>query len=515
MNKTLQVVFSYHDQTKHRPLRYAKSMGYMDWATQPNPFRSYINTKQIKMPLALMNDTPEYSSIFNNLKPQEFKMETISQFFQFSLGLAAIKVSGDNSWALRCNASSGNLHPSEAYFITNDIDDIKSGVYHYAPKNHSLELLTKTKSSFDLPKKSFLIAISSIVWREAWKYGERAWRYTQLDCGHAQRALDVSAFMLGWNIKQLNVSDDDISSLIGLNQNERYTKQEKEYPDMLLLISRKKNNSTFNVSKILESLQDTYDGKANQLSPSWHKWDILDKIESATKEKIIEIKNIETAPIRRSPTKESKTIVMSRRSAQMMDKNNSKISFLEFENILRSVCISLNDKPCAINLVLFVHNVENLESGIYILIRNNQHKSQLQKLMKDSFIWKKAEKTKLDLYLLEAGDVKGVSKQISCSQDIASDGAFSLGMLAEFTTQLENYGAHRYKELYWECGAIGQQLYLEATSLDLSATGIGCFLDDIFHQLLELKTNEYQSLYHFTIGRAIIDNRLSSIQPYR
>ena len=275
-----------------------------------------------------------------------------------------------------------------------------------------------------------------------------------------------------------------------------------------------KNKNTFDVSKVLGSLQDTYDGKANQLSPSWHKWDILDKIEIATKEKITNIENIETTPIRRNATKESKTIVMSRRSAQMMDKNNSKISFLEFENILRSVCISLNDKPCAINLVLLVHNVENLESGIYILIRNNQHKSQLQKLMKDSFIWKKVGKTKLDLYLLEAGDMRGVSKQISCSQDIASDGAFSLGMLAEFTAQLENYGAHRYKELYWECGAIGQQLYLEATSLDLSATGIGCFLDDIFHQLLELKTNEYQSLYHFTIGRAIIDNRLSSIEPY-
>lgn len=61
---------------------------------------------------------------------------------------------------------------------------------------------------------------------------------------------------------------------------------------------------------------------------------------------------------------------------------------------------------------------------------------------------------------------------------------------------------------------IGQILYLEATSLGLSATGIGCFLDDEFHALLGLQDQRYQSLYHFTIGRAVIDMRIATYQPY-
>jgi len=103
---------------------------------------------------------------------------------------------------------------------------------------------------------------------------------------------------------------------------------------------------------------------------------------------------------------------------------------------------------------------------------------------------------------------------ISCSQDIASDGSFTLGMIAPYAQEIQQYGAHRYKELYWECGVIGQQLYLEATSLGLSGTGIGCYLDDDFHNLLGMKNNNFQSLYHFTVGVGYIDSRIVSKPAY-
>jgi hypothetical protein len=87
-------------------------------------------------------------------------------------------------------------------------------------------------------------------------------------------------------------------------------------------------------------------------------------------------------------------------------------------------------------------------------------------------------------------------------------------MLCNFKEQLQTHGAHRYKELYWECGMIGQQLYLDATSMGLSGTGIGCFLDDMMHSLLGLKNNEFQSLYHFTVGRGYVDSRIQTKEAY-
>ena len=51
MNKNLQMVYTYHNETKHSQQRYARSLGYMDWETQPNPYRTYAGTKKIQLPL--------------------------------------------------------------------------------------------------------------------------------------------------------------------------------------------------------------------------------------------------------------------------------------------------------------------------------------------------------------------------------------------------------------------------------------------------------------------------------
>ena len=71
-----------------------------------------------------------------------------------------------------------------------------------------------------------------------------------------------------------------------------------------------------------------------------------------------------------------------------------------------------------------------------------------------------------------------------------------------------------YPRLFWETGLVGQVLYLEAEAHDLRATGIGCFLDDEMHKILGLKSSEWQSLYHFTVGKPIEDTRLETKPPY-
>ena len=515
MNKNLQMVHEYHKNTKHSAQKYAKSLGYMDWNTQPNPYRSYENTLKTKLPLSFNNKTLEYYKIFENDVPSApICKESISQFFQFSLGLAATKVYGDTSWDLRCNASSGNLQPSEAYIISSQIQGIENGIHHYAPKFHHLEHINTSSEDLNLPENSFLLSLSSIVWREAWKYGERAWRYTQLDCGHALRALEVSALVLGWKIEILNVKDTELNTLLGFDQEERYIKDERELADMLILVSLKdeKTSKNININELILKLENNYIGKANALSSSRYIWDILEKIENATlsdnlDEKEFILDTYEDSKLRNC-TYLSKDVILERRSAQAMDEDDSLISKEEFETILSSV----KSYNSLIHLIIFVHNVKDLDSGLYIMIRNKKDKETLQMLLKEDFIWEKIETDSGDLYLLEKGDFKYKSKLISCNQDIAKDGAFSLGMLAKFSNEIID--PSKYKQLYWLCGRIGQQLYLESTSQDLSATGIGCFLDDLLHDCIGLKNDNFQSLYHFTIGRALIDSRLSTINPY-
>src|SRR5262249_10233859 len=154
---TVDAVHRYHDGTKHHFHRFARSLGYLDWASQPNPFRSFVGAPEI--PLSPRPDAA-YSSAGDLLR--------------HSLGLSAWKQSGGAGWPLRVNPSSGNLHPTEAYLACGPDPAIgtTAGVYHYAPDRHALERRCAFETS-DLRRETCLIALTSIHWREAWKYGER------------------------------------------------------------------------------------------------------------------------------------------------------------------------------------------------------------------------------------------------------------------------------------------------------------------------------------------------------
>ncbi len=510
----LNLILTYHNRTKHQPNRYASSLGYMDWATQPDPFRSYKGAKKVELPLALENSTPPYHLIFDDTAvPQApLLLESVSQLFQFSLGIAAYKSANGSSWALRCNASSGNLQPTEGYVVLPPLAGVSehTTVSHYAPSDHSLEILNEFDTSFweELPRESFLVSLSSILWREVWKYGERAFRYTQLDLGHALQALHVSAKMLGWNISLVDNCDiKDIDTLFGFDKKERFTPFEYEESDILLIVSKEKELAC-KLDTLLKDMNPYDSSVANTLSSSHHKWEIIDTINNAT-----HFNPTSRLPLhvsssnKREPTQEAKQVVLKRRSAQMMDAGRSKITKKQFTTILQSV----NAKTADVHLALFVHDVDEFEGGLYLYLRDMNDLNSLKNSFDSTFLWNEVDE---NLYLLKTGDYKAAAKHISCNQDIAKDGAFSLGMICKFSSVLKEDNPQKYKELYYECGAVGQQLYLEATSLGLSATGIGCFLDDIMHQLLGIQDSSYQSLYHFTVGRAIQDMRVMTEQPY-
>jgi nitroreductase len=169
-----------------------------------------------------------------------------------------------------------------------------------------------------------------------------------------------------------------------------------------------------------------------------------------------------------------------------------------------------------IHLGLFVHRVDGLSEGLYFLVRNKNHLSDLKTKLKKDFAWAKPNDCpkNLDLFLLQEGDFRGIATSVSCGQEIAGKGCFSLGMISAFENVSLNYGPWMYPRLYWECGAIGQMLYLQAEVSGIRSTGIGCFFDDSVHQVFGIEDRSYQSLYHFTVGGPVEDTRLTTLPAY-
>jgi hypothetical protein len=50
---------------------------------------------------------------------------------------------------------------------------------------------------------------------------------------------------------------------------------------------------------------------------------------------------------------------------------------------------------------------------------------------------------------------RALAATVSCGQDIAGDGAFSLAMIADYIDSLTTYGAAFYRNLFWEAGMVG------------------------------------------------------------
>ncbi|MDR4494663.1 MAG: SagB/ThcOx family dehydrogenase [Nitrospirales bacterium] len=571
---SLEQVTQYHHQTKHQFNQYARSLGYLDWANQPNPFRRYEGAPLIKLPLLSPEDqpvSPPYESLFSSetMPPQPLTLFSLSRFFEYALSLTAWKEYGSTRWALRSNPSSGNLHPTEGYLLIGAIPGLKleSGLYHYAPKEHALEhrwsVEPDTASDLfqALPPDAFLVGLSSIHWREAWKYGERAFRYCQHDTGHALGTMRIAAATLGWNLRLLDgLSDDTIGRLLGLSRKQDFDGVEQEYPELLAVVWPLMKPAPAFI-EIIHSLSHSdlfgkgaWNGRANRLSKDEPvQWDIIDVVTEATWKHDTTTdespgnlgshsrrnKGEESSPtLVSNKTKSGESIALSaghiihqRRSAVDFDGQTGMTAdrfYLMLDRILPRASRQLPERPMpwdawpwdpTVHLALFVHRIDGLEPGLYWFNRFPEHRRLpiFQAEMHSHFLWTKPDgcPDHLPLYLLEEGNGQKLAKQLSCGQDIAGDSAFSLGMLAEFDDPLQTFGPWFYKRLFWETGLVGQVLYLEAEAAGIRATGIGCFFDNPVHEVLGFhpKTT-WQSLYHFTMGGPVDDGRLTTLPPY-
>jgi SagB-type dehydrogenase family enzyme len=529
------MIHDYHDATKHHFNRFARSLGYLDWASQPNPFRFFHGSPDIP------------------LFPRPGAADSaIGDILRHSLGLSAWKQYRGSRWSLRVNPSSGNLHPTEAYVVCGPMPGVTAtaGVFHYAADRHALE----QRCAFEPASwagaaghaaTEWLIVLASIHWRESWKYGERAFRYCQHDLGHAVGAVAIAAALAGLHVSMCSDwSHEEIAAVAGLDRDEDYVDAEREEPGCILSVGSHRSRSgeasgaaagpsrpaVDREALVSAARNGRWTGRANQLSEDHVDWMSIDDIARATRDSARPMRAIEpvvSIPCGNPATRSSQSgearlpdrpVLLQRRSAVALD-GRSSIDAGRFFDIVASV-VPANRPPwdalwwdARIHLALFVHRVDALEPGLYLLARNDRARRSLQAAMNKAFDWYPVHDG-LPLVRLAAGDCRRLAERVSCDQEIAADGFFSLGMVAEFDGSLQQFGPSFYRHLFWESGVVGQVLYLAAEAAGVRGTGIGCFFDDPVHDVLGLSGHAFQSLYHFTIGVPVEDTRLTTEPGY-
>lgn len=539
MSTTSQdIVRAYHARTKHRFDGYAEGPGQLDWDAQPAAFRHYAGAPVLELPLA----ADRYERCYGQL-PEKPKnqigpdLDSLGALLELAFGLSAWKSWGPNRWALRCNPSSGNLHPVEAYVLAGGLPGLADGLHHYDPENHALEGRALVAPGGEPPWLA--IGLSSIMWREAWKYGERAFRYCQLDIGHAIGTVAYAAALLGWEVVPLNSDAETLRHCLGLDRPDdfppsRYAFTETEEPEILLALRSPGLQAPPAVDGLASWLNAAdWQGKPSRIDPSpGYRWPAIDQVAAASRESISAPEALPFAhlpPLAPHPTSAGAAeIIRQRRSGQRFDPRHNlpKTAFYRLLDAVlprpQSPWLAQQAAP-RIHLLLFVLRVDGLPSGLYLLPRTPAAALELPAAMDDQRFAARRPVAEFDsdcpphlglIQLAEMGlqEMQRLARSLSCHQDIASTSAFSLGMLGEFETAAVD--GHGYRNLLREAGLLGQVLYLEAEAAGVRGTGIGCFFDDPVHQQFGLTGQRYQSVYHFTVGTPITDDRIETGPPY-
>lgn len=471
--------------------------------------------------------------------PHAADLEFLSSLLFYSMSISAWKqVAGtDQRWSLRANPSSGNLHPTETHLLLHSLTDVDNGAYHYYVRGHALEQRSTSDVApmiwealtADNDTPPVVICLSSIFWREAWKYRDRGYRYCQHDMGHALGAVTLSAAMLGWRAKIIGeFPDQDLARWLALHEGD-------EMPALIIgLRPSLEDDSAAACNErnaewwAQEAHQFT--GKANLLSHDRVPYPSIDFVHQATclprqswlqrqgqelcpsgerpgdmapcAEQTVTAYAPETAAIERSVS----FIIRTRRSAIDLD-GRQRMTTSALGTLLVSATRGFaadfqrptpwphddRKSECGhhlIHLYLYIHRVDGLEPGIYYFDR--------------------VRNALVPLVLADEGDA---AKYASCFQDIAADGCFAVSMIADFNTAYRLYGDRGYRYVHFEAGWIGQWLYLGTTALGYESTGIGCFLDDVVNNLLGLPPG-LECVYNFTVGRAVVDPRLTTLPAY-
>lgn len=530
-----EIVRAYHARTKHRFDAYAEGPGQLDWDAQPAPFRRYAGAPVLELPLAADRFERAYGRLPeqpDNAIPAD--RDSLGALLELALGISAWKSWGPSRWALRCNPSSGNLHPVEAYVLAAHLPGVADGLHHYEPEEHRLEgraLLAATDAAPWLA-----IGLSSVMWREAWKYGERAFRYCQLDVGHAIGSLAYAAALLGWAVEPLASPGDTLKRCLGLDRPgdfppSRYAFTETEEPEILLALHAAGLGRPPATALLADRLADAdWQGQPSRIDPSpGYRWPAIDQVAAASGETMPPSPRPGFAalpPLAPHPTPAgTAALIRQRRSAQRFDPR-ARLPKTAFYRLLDAVLPRpqppwlAQATPPRIHLLLFVLRVDDLPGGLYLLPRTPA--SELPAELAGRFAGQRPVAdfdpdcpAHLGLTLLaeaELPELQRLARALSCHQDIAATSAFSLGMVGEFAAATVD--GHGYRELLREAGLLGQVLYLEAEAAGVRGTGIGCFFDDPVHETFGLTGSRWQSVYHFTVGTPITDPRIETGPPY-
>jgi SagB-type dehydrogenase family enzyme len=236
---TLSTADLYHENSKVRPYEADWGAEYFSPAMTNvyrmvrSPYKNYCRYDRVHLPRARRRG--ELARILRRRRStRDFANEPVGlrdlgELLGLSCGVTGAQhLGGSDYLLLRANPSGGALYPIEVYPIVFRGRDVRPGLYHYAPREHALELIRAgefQETVFEITMKqpvvreaSFVLALTALTARNMFKYGERGYRYMLFDAGHLAENLYLTANALKFGCVTIaGFVDDRMNELLDVD----------------------------------------------------------------------------------------------------------------------------------------------------------------------------------------------------------------------------------------------------------------------------------------------------------
>jgi SagB-type dehydrogenase family enzyme len=490
--------YQYHYDTSYD--RHTMTGHSLDWGNQPTVFKDYEGIQPLDLPQAVEFPKRSLSSLVKGLAEDDepLDMMALSRILFLTNTLTAKASHPDGYFYYRSAASAGALYPTEMYVASCGTDDLEDGLYHFAIHRHGLHplrqgdfashILAITQAQEDrAPKLTFFL--TAILFRSAWKYRTRSYRYHLLDTGHVVENLTLALRAHNRAVSLFYDFDDQrVNHFLGIDETREVTlavahvfgsepvpeSRKEEVPDL---------SETIREASLVSANEVDYPGIG-----AMHRAGV-DSVKGTTTETEmvrhvgltyqdwIKIEALTAWP---EDTDYPDALFHRRSRRSFVNKPMSNQELMAFLQALCSKGLSAPESVYARSVAtgFLVNQVKGMAEGFYVL-----------------------DPVYEGIGMVAQGPFTEKMTRICLDQTWLANAGVHFLFLANLHVLDRTWGARGYRYAMLTAGRMGQRLYVAATAMGLGCCGIGALYDGEAAALLGL--NEASGLLYLVAVGAV------------
>jgi len=493
-NRDIAAAWSYHTSTNHTQRSVYSNAHYMDFDNQPRPFKIYRNLESVPLPPGRESSgipALDCLGVTTTLERATPTLLDLAGLLHHAAGITKVREVSGGQMYFRAAACTGALYHIEVYLVCGDMPGLPGGVYHFGPQDYALRrlrqgdyrglLVEASGGEPSVARAPAVFVLTSVFWRNAWKYQARAYRHSFWDSGTVLANLlstgsgyrlpikVISSFVDEPVNRLLNLDDGKEVALqlitVGMDPEqsigpvplvsplelevEPYSRREEEYPAMAEAHAASSLATPEQVRELWGEpppiATPEPQGKLFPLScpPG-------EELPQDTIEEVI-LRRGSSRRFRRSPISYQQLSIMLDRAARPV-----AADFIEGTDDTEGADGTERADDTLNQIYLIVNGVDDLPSGSYVYRRDLRALEQLS-----------------------GGDFREQAGRLDLGQELAADASVNIYILTDLNDVLQRYGNRGYRMAQMEASITAGRLYLAAYAQKLGATGLTFFDDEV------------------------------------